>query len=195
MAESDKPRQSDPYLTLTWRTRVRRLQAACRYLDMKFARVLGLTLPYLHGIQSGHIKRPTLYAISRIRLMERAFARQLQSEIKQGSGWGAREKVYERFGGHTAKSAKTRIRSIFRNSNTLPDSPEDIEALGGLEVFGADPAEGRNGQVGRKGRVCRAPGLVGRQKAFGGKTARALSSRAGCTGPGDTLADDGADES
>lgn len=126
----------DPYLPVPIPTRVRRLRRACRYSKGKFARILGTSSSIVAAIEGWHHRRtaPTHWSglLPRLRLMEAAFRRQLEAEIRHPSQWGRDVRVYRPYNGNVYT---TRMHPACRSSTILPDDPKYIEALGGIEVF------------------------------------------------------------
>ena len=113
--------------------RLHRLRIAIRYSRPKFARVMGIMTGTYDSLMAG--QRPSLYQIRRLRLMEKAFRERLDeytANPKKFAGWGKEEKVYGKWEGNLYEKRMV----YYRSSNLLPVRAEDIEALGGLEVFG-----------------------------------------------------------
>lgn len=123
----------DSRINTPYPKRIHQLRMAVKYTKCKFARVMGIPPVALERLLSGGI--PTLYQIRRLRLMERAFAEPLNlylSNPRKYGGWGKTEKVYEPYGGLKF----TRRMLVYKSANTLPIRAKDIEALGGMEIFG-----------------------------------------------------------
>ena len=113
--------------------RIHKLRMAIRYSKNKFARVWGTATATYNSIEKG--ARPSIHLIRRLKIMERAFKEPLElylSNPRKYGGWGKEEKVYGKYEGdlYTKKMVK------FRSTNLLPLRQADIEALGGMAVFG-----------------------------------------------------------
>ena len=107
--------------------------------------MLGVSYGGLISLESG--TPPSVYVIKRIRLMERIFKDELEVYYAQCKKfrckwtWGNETKIYGKYEGDLYVK-----RAVgYRNSHVLPKRKEDIEALGGLEVFrnipSADPPD------------------------------------------------------
>jgi DNA-binding XRE family transcriptional regulator len=133
----------DKNLHLSYLCRVRRLRQALRCFRPRFARILGISVQTLVRIETERRYKPDLYMIRRIRLMERIYARQLSEDRRRGRKykctvvWGKERKTYEKYEGDLF----TKRAIGYRQSIILPDRKEDIEALGGMEVFGSASAK------------------------------------------------------
>lgn len=126
----------DPKLSIPWKTRLFQLRIAIHYLPPNFARLLGVNKVTYRRLEKGELE-PNIQAIRRIRLLERAFAEELETYHKQVKRWhakwtwGKEQKVYEKYGGYAHK----KVPIGYRSSNVIPRRTADIEALGGIQVF------------------------------------------------------------
>ncbi len=132
----------DPNLSIPYHTRIHNLRIAIHYSRATFARILGISQYYLDKLESKHKRdrvQPRLAVIKRLRLMERAFREPLAQYYKDVKKWGAREtwgkeeKVYLPFDGN---NYTMRMKKQYRSRVLLPIRQTDIDALGGIEVFG-----------------------------------------------------------
>lgn len=136
----------DPYLQVPVPTRIKRLRAAVRWSIPKFARILGVTSDLvfrLERLRGAAVKAPVKSAVDflpRLRLMEEAFRRQLEAEIKHPSGWGRYVRRYTRYNGNRFRWV---MDERWRSSQTVPDDPGFVELLGGIEVFRPSRGERR----------------------------------------------------
>lgn len=127
--------------------RLHSLRIAIRYSRAKFARVMGIVTATYDSLMKG--KRPSIYQVRRLQLMERAFKERLDeyhADQKKFNWWGKEEKVYEKWEGFNYKKRMVK----FRSSNLLPARKADIEALGGLEVFGLRAGKKARSVAGRR---------------------------------------------
>lgn len=130
---------ADPRMHIPVPIRIRKLRRACRYSMVKFARILGVdvrTIARIESLRGRHIRARILdpdHVLPRLRIMERAFARQLKLEYEHPSGWGKLVRVYKPYNGNLHI---TRMDPKFRGSRILPDDKKYIELLGGMAVFG-----------------------------------------------------------
>lgn len=132
----------DKYIHIPWQKRIKGLRIAIHYSMNRFAKVMGVTNRTLSDLEKGKTL-PRMPTIRKLRVMEKAFSEQLEGWIRRGSHldeWGPMEKVYERFGGD---NFHYRMRRQYRYSYRPPSRPEDIEALGGIEMFPGNKNEER----------------------------------------------------
>ena len=126
----------DPNLNIPWKLRLFQIRMAIRYLPPNFARLLGVNTHTYQRLEKGDLD-PNIATIRRIRLLERAFAEELEVYYKLAKRfhnrctWGNERKVYEKYGGYAYK----KVAVGYRSSNIIPRRQEDIDALGGMGVF------------------------------------------------------------
>jgi hypothetical protein len=88
-------------------------------------------------MERGRKVGPNLEQIRRLRILERAYERQLTEyyKIKKKYGvrvWGAEGEVFSKWEGYTGRKV---MKKQYRSRVTLPDDLRYVDILGGLEEF------------------------------------------------------------
>lgn len=138
----------DPNIHIPYYRRILYLRLAIHSSHHHLARLLGIPGcgSQVRDIERGQ-SRISTRVIQRLRLLEKAYERQLREYHKKRYGvvwtWGKEIKVWPRWDGYKYK----KIRSpVYRPAIILPDDPAYIEALGGVEAFGITKTGKRRGR-------------------------------------------------
>ncbi len=125
----------DSKLSIPWSRRIQNVRYAAHYGVLGFSRIFGVNSRTIKNLESG--SRPSLTQIRRIRQLERIFSDALTRYLKDCKRWGRNQASWEQrdivYDDYEGRNFRTVTRTF--GQPLIPTRPQDIEALGGMEVL------------------------------------------------------------